>query len=165
MHILREISARIRCAGFVTFRERTISGKFLTNYPAPTLPLSTAVRGKLSFAFHTCVLAERVSHLRGRDSGNAFASSLRERGATAPQRVMAGPPRSARERGRSAGSVPAIHEHRVGSHVSPGGHSNTVLLVAHHAEGDECIAENHASVVFVDGRDNRPAMTNLSRPK
>ncbi len=27
------------------------------------------------------------------------------------------------------------------------------------------IAENHASVVFMDGRDNGPAMTNLSWPK
>ncbi len=61
--------------------------------PLGTSPtLCTAVQRKLPFAFQTCVLAEHVSHLRGRDSGNAFDSSLRERGGTAPNASWPGHP-------------------------------------------------------------------------
>ena len=69
-------------------------------------------------------------------------------GRATPVRARAGP---------ECRGVLAIHEHRFGSQASYTGRSNTVLLVAHHADGDECIAEYHASVVPADGRDNGPA--------
>ena len=36
-----------------------------------------------------------------------------------------------------------------------------VTPVSHHVNGDECVAGNHTQTVFMDGRDNRPAMTDL----